>query len=57
MNKYILVFVVLFATHSGFDQSEKYSCYMVLRASYSPFSPTYSVTDHSLCGIQYNLVK
>jgi len=56
MNKYILVFVVIFATHSGFTQSEKYTCYMVLRAS-SPFSPTYNVTDHSLCGIQYNFLN
>ena len=56
MNKCILVFIVIFATHSGFAQSEKYSYYMVLRAS-NPFSPTYSVTDHSLCGIQYNLLN
>ena len=56
MNKYILVFVVIFATHNGFAQPEQYPFLMVMK-NLSPFSPTYSVTDHSLCGIQYNLIN
>jgi hypothetical protein len=56
MNKYILVFVMIFAMHSGFAQTEQYPSFMVLK-NLSPFSPTYSVTDHSLCGIRYNLLN
>ena len=56
MNKYILVFVVIFAMHNGFAQPEQYPCLMVMK-NLSPFSPTYNVTDHSLCGIQYNLIN
>jgi hypothetical protein len=56
MNKYILVFVVIFATHKGFAQPEQSPCLMVMK-NLSPFSPTYSVTDHSLCGIHYNLIN